>query len=256
MSRRVQHLRMLQLMPTVESKRTPRDAVTHAFAALKSRDYRALAELCDPISLRAFKAEMVEEYCGQYDAAAEDASRAGPAIELTDEQYEEWGKYLDPVRRLKTEFPDLSTVEELSAMAPVDVFASWLTAQSYDRFLDEHSSKKPWESGDSDWRGESSERRHNAWPDYQIIGCVYDSSDIAHVLYRNRLSAAEAAVGYNDWLLHAPVEYREFMTAMHHRGDPIRVTCRRQSDGSWRLIAKRPFMLFGSLQIIELRSDD
>jgi hypothetical protein len=245
------------LMPTLEFTTTPGHLVTSAFMALKSKDYRALARLCDPISLRSFKAEIVEEFCGEcYDDGAEETDSVIPTLELTDEQYVEWGQYLDPLRRLKVEFPDVSTIEELSAMEPVDVFASWLEGQSYDRFLENHSSREPWEGDDSSWRPDSLQRRRDSGADYHIIGCVYDAPDIAHVLYRSRLSAAEVSDAYYDWLANAPSPHREFMTAMHHRGEPIMVTCRRQPDQSWLLVAKRHFMLFGSLEIIELHSDE
>jgi hypothetical protein len=243
-------------MPALELLRTPEHTVTCAFAALKSKDYRALAELCDLLSLRSFKAEVIESFPCWGDEAGDSWARSTPVIELTDEQYEEWGKYLDPLRQLNAGFPDLSTVEELVAMEPVDVFASWLTAKSYDRYLAEDSSAEPWERSDSEWRGDSPRDQRGQWPDYQIIGCVYDPPDIAHVLYRNRLSAAEASKGYDSWLSNTAPEHREFMTAMHHRGEPILITCRRQTDGSWRLVAKRHFMLFGSLEIIELHSDE
>ena len=237
-------------MHTLESVKTARHVVTSAFAALKARDYLALAELCDPISLLSFKTEMVEEFCGKYRADDNDeTSSTLRTIELTEEQYSEFCQCFDPVRLLKAEFPDLSTVEELSALEPVNLFATWLKGKSYDRFLDDLVSKEP-------WRQDSLKKCPDSWPDYQIIGCVYDSPDIAYVLYRNRLSAADAAEGYNDWLASAPAAHREFMTAMHHRGDPILVTCRRQSDASWRLVAKRHFMLFGSLEVIELHHDE
>jgi hypothetical protein len=241
-------------MPTISHTRTPRDAVTSAFAALKSKNYIALAELCDPISLRAFKAEMVDEYCERYRPASPGEATL-PPIELTAEQYAEWREVFDPLKAVRSEFPDLSSPEDLRGMTPVELFSRWLSAQSFDCFLDEDDDREPWQADDASWSAEGSPARDgNDAPEYEIIGCVFGDPDIAHVLYRNRFSAAD--IYGPDWISDSRVEYREFMDATHHRGDPTLISCRRQSDGSWRLIAKRTFMLFGSLQIIDVYGDD
>ena len=95
------------------------------------------------------------------------------------------------------------------------------------------------------------------WPRYEIVGCVFDSPDIAHVVYRPQASAQDViGASYDDWLARAPSEYREYMIAMKHRGIPMLISCRRQKDGSWRLVGNRQFSFFSSLQIAEIRRDD
>jgi hypothetical protein len=47
--------------------RTPEKVVDAAFEALNLEDWARLADLCDPVSLRAFKREMLEDFCGSGD---------------------------------------------------------------------------------------------------------------------------------------------------------------------------------------------
>ena len=237
---------------------SPRTVVTAAFEALTLNDYRALAALCDPLSLLSFKTEMLEEFGDDVGVSYPDASTSTmEPIELTDAEYAEYCELFDPVRRMQSEFPKLSSLAEFRELDPVDAFASWIEARTPERYLEGSSPRKPWEVS-SQWKPDvRSSTRRRGWPRYVIIGCLFDSADIAHVLYRNELSPAEVfPEAYASSLATAPAACRDFMVAMHHRGDPILITCRRQDDGSWRLVAKRHFMLFGSLQVTEIRFDE
>lgn len=225
--------------------KNPRQLVQAAFDALRGHDYSRLASLCDPLSLQAFKQEMVDEYCPAFSVT--DDPHPYSRVELTDEEYARLIEFLDPVRRLQSEFPSLTTIGQLLSMDTVALFATWMYANSAERFQDEML-RKPWET--SDWALREQEENRNREPNYVIIGCVFDTPDIAHVLYHNELSALEALPeAYGEWLASASPVYREFMTAMHHRGLPILITCRRQPDASWRLVARKHFMLFGSFAV-------
>ncbi len=231
----------------------PRQLVLTAFDALKARDYNTLASMCDPLSLCSFKQEMVDEYSP--DVPAAEAEPAFAVVELNDEDYAELIEFLDPVRRLQSELPGLSTIEQLVSIDPVSLFATWMYAHSAEHFLDEKQ-RKPWESG-SDWapHDEKEDRKHEL--SYVIIGCAFDTPDIAHVLYRNEFSALEAyPEGYGEWFASASPAFRDFMAAMHHRGVPSVITCRRQSDGSWRLVASNHFMRFGLVGVTLAAGED
>jgi hypothetical protein len=187
---------------------------------------------------------MLEEFDYESFDANTMEPRAAP-IELTDEQYAEYCKYLDPVRLFQNEFPLLSTVEDLKKLEPVTAFSVWMQGKSRHHPGECDADAEPWKA------------THNeiSWPEYEIVGCVFGTPGVSYVLYRNRSSPATYD-GYQSWFASTRKEHREFMEAMGHRGDPSIVTCRRQLDGSWRLIANRGFLVFGGLTITEFRADD
>lgn len=81
--------------------------------------------------------------------------------------------------------------------------------------------------------------------------------DIAHVVYRPEVSPPERYADlYESWFAKWPTEYRDFVNALHHRGIPMIITCRKQDEGTWRIVASRRFMLFGSLQVVEFRREE
>ena len=232
---------------------TPRQLVSAAFNAMRARDYDELASMCDPLSLKSFRQEFLDEYCPIISDVVDHSPH--PEIELTDEQYIELMELLDPIKRLKEEFGPATTIDGLVAMEPVRLFAAWLYAHSAERFSGKRL-QRPWQS-ETDRTSEDFDQNGTTEPRHEIIGCVFDTPEIAHVVYRLRLSAIEAIPdAYRGWFDSAAPAYRDFMTAMHHRGDPSLVTCRRQGDGSWRLIAKKHFMGFGAISISAVSSDD
>ncbi len=222
---------------------TPRKLVAAAFELLQANDWKGLAAVCDPLSLRSFKAEMLEEFDDE--DFLTDKVDSGLAVELDDDQYADYCKYLSPVSMLRVEFPMLSSVAELRALDSFETFALWLEGKASGGRSEDDADTEAWIPN----------KEVRALPENEVIGCVFASPDIAHVLYRRKLPAT-AHDGYRSWLSKARAEHQEFMAAMYHHGDPSLITCRRQSDGTWRLVAKRHFMLFGALQVTELRADD
>ena len=88
-----------------------------------------------------------------------------------------------------------------------------------------------------------------------MLGSVTDAPDIAHVLYRPTATPAESyPEAYDKCLKEMSDEERRFVESMHHRGDPIVVTCRKQGDGSWKIVAKRNFFLLDSLDVVEVHN--
>jgi hypothetical protein len=236
---------------------TPRQVVAAAFDALRANDWKALASLCDPLSLDAFKIEMLEQFGDRFgEPDLEIDSTELEPIHLDDEMYAEYMKYLHPDSMMKVEFPMLSTMDELRSLEPVDAFACWLEGKA-------NFGKTPKADSDEAWiaelKAEFEDDSFNDgdWPRYEIVGCVFDSPEIAHVVYRPQASAQEViGARYDEWLSRAPVEYRDYMTAMKHRGIPMLISCRRQKDGSWRLVGNRQFSFFSSIQVTEFRRDD
>jgi hypothetical protein len=113
---------------------TPRQIVTAAFEALRANDWKGLAALCDPLSLDAFKIEMLEEFGDRFgEPDPEESTSTLEPVELDDEQFIEYMKYLHPDRMMKVEFPKLSTMDDLRQMEPVGAFASWLEGQAAPR---------------------------------------------------------------------------------------------------------------------------
>lgn len=218
----------------------PRKLVATAFELANARDYNALAALCDPLSLRSFKAEMLEEH--DYEAlAATPVDPDAPRIELTDEQYADYCKYVEPVRQFQLEFPRLEAIGDLRNLEPLEAFAVWMDGKAHHGLREEETRADAWKD-------------LTEHPEQEIIGCVFGTPDIAYVLHYNKTSAA-GYEPYQVWLSETCAEHQDFMEAMHHRGHPSIVTCRRQTDGTWRVIASRNFLFFGGFSVTEFRTD-
>src|SRR5690242_4883983 len=109
----------------------PVKVVDAAFQALNLEDWAGLADLCDPVSLRAFKREMLEEFCGssdrdesthEIDVVEEDDPEIRAAIEHDLAILREsW----DPAERVRREFASVDSVDELREMEPGKMFARW-----------------------------------------------------------------------------------------------------------------------------------
>ena len=100
---------------------------------------------------------MLEEFDYESFDANPMEPRAAP-IELTDEQYAEYCKYLDPVRLFQNEFPLLSTVEDLKKLEPVTAFSVWMQGKSRHHPGECDADAEPWKKRVADWRATS------CWP--------------------------------------------------------------------------------------------
>jgi hypothetical protein len=116
--------------------RTPEKVVDAAFEALNLEDWARLADLCDPVSLRAFKREMLEDFCGsgdrdestsEVDVVEEENPEIRAAIEHDIAILREW--WSSPANRVSNEFASVETVDELREMDPGKMFARWLQAR-------------------------------------------------------------------------------------------------------------------------------
>ncbi len=126
------------------------------------------------------------------------------------------------------------------------VFVRWLQARIF------KSKIEPWLQGSE----ESALRTVRSYK-YSVLGSVADGDELVHVIYRQIIDLAEwrPEIYDNAWKERS-YEERGFVEAMHQRGDPSVAMCRRQSDGSWKMVPKRTFWLFDSEDVVEVREND
>jgi len=235
----------------------PVKVVDAAFQALNLEDWAGLADLCDPVSLRAFKREILEEFCGSSDR--DESTREVDVVEEDDPEIraaiehdlailrESW----DPAERVRREFASVDSVDELREMEPGKMFARWLQGQKLER-QGEHD-----DDAGEDWKRHSRDfdKTTRAYH-YKTLGAVLDGDKIAYVVYRNSRVPNDVYPGVMDeWESTRPEDEVELAHDTRYLRYPMVVTCRKQNDGSWRLIASPHFSLVGRPQVIEVRND-
>jgi hypothetical protein len=235
--------------------RTPLEVVNAAFAALNVEDWAGFASFCDPVSLRAFKREILEEF-GEYREPSsvaecddlleeEEDPDLRAAIEHDLAVMDEW---FNPVHRVIVEFDSVETVEELREIDPGRAFARWLQARSRNPYRPNVP-----EEGEEWRRGKETSRKSTRGYSYLAVGSVLDSPDIAYVVYRNAHSPNDVYPGVMDsWEQSVPADEAELARLTHYLQNPQVLTCRKQTDGSWRLLAGRRLSLVGTLQVVEV----
>jgi hypothetical protein len=165
--------------------------------------------------------------------------------EVAEFQIQQHRKHSNLLVRLREEIPHVGSVEELRRLSPKVLFAVWLQGQSPRTEVD-----KLVELGQV-----SRARADKALPsiiaswDYTLVGALMDGDRIAHVIYRSEL-AHVAWSSYESELQRLGVPNVEVETERDTfgRAKPGVITCRRGSDGAWRLLADsdlfrcRPFL--------------
>ncbi|MEO8192857.1 MAG: hypothetical protein ABI681_03330 [Gemmatimonadales bacterium] len=242
---------------------TPSEVLNAAFDALNCEDWHAFGELYDPVSLRAFKRQILEDLSEEkhYDISVDDLLESDPDMprEVAEYQVAELNRCTSTESRLERELLTVESLDELREMEPAKVFCQWVKARSPHRRLEkETASGEPWEAAASwDPDLESQSRKATRAYRYRVIGFVPDGPQMAHVLYRSEQTAEKLfPEEYPEWLQRRPEDEQQLARLVDLRADPAIATCRRQSDGSWRLVARNNFMVIGSLQIVELRMRD
>lgn len=235
--------------------KNPADVLDAAFAALNLDDWAGFTELCDPVSLRAFKRETLDHYAYDVDdlhVEAEDLLDTEPEMprEAAEYQAARMNEVTSKAHRLKREFLVVESVDELREMDESRMFVLWLQACSpYRRAALEAETEEPWES-DAAWDppvddGKKGTRAFR----YSVIGCIADGGEIAHVLYRSDYTVEKIfPEEYAALMSGKPADEQELARQLHHRSHPRFATCRKQTDGTWRLVVDRNLMLVSSLQ--------
>jgi len=226
--------------------KTPEDVVSAAFAAINLEDWHCLSALCDPLSLALFKKQTIDslvelEDC--HDLAADD-----PSFDAMEKiRYES-----DPTYFLRYELAGVSSIDEVREMDPGRVFVRWLQARSPASWRETPEADSTHEK--TRYAPGCGERTIRSYR-YAILGSVADGPDIAYVLFRPAETVCDIYPdAYKECLERWSEEERRFMAAVHNRGDPCVVICRK-SGGSWQIIAKRNFFLMDSIDVVEVRGD-
>ena len=218
-----------------------------ALNALNAEDWTAAAQLCDPVSLRAFKRHLLEQFAPdkpRRELTIEDLMRDTPDKPRQVAEYElaQHRRRADPRRRLEDELAGVSSVDDLQQLDPMEAFARWLEGRSVRRQVARLAAEA---------------RIPQAVPAaleppfqqaYVALGVVLDGARLAHVLYRHNfgwVESPEMAI----WLAKRPADEQELAHEIRGHLYPSVVTCRRQSDETWRLIADRRFFNVGSIHV-------
>ncbi|MEO8578004.1 MAG: hypothetical protein ABI556_14945 [Gemmatimonadales bacterium] len=205
------------------------DVVTAAFAAINAEDWHELAMLCDPASLSIFKRETLD-LLSEYD----------DGFELEND----FGDVPDLAEMLRFEMANVSSIEEAKAMDPGRVFARWIQAHSISYFSGKDDQEVACARRDGD------RPRIVRSYKYAVLGSVADAPDIVDVIYRSTDPLSELySIAYEKRLGKLSEDERRIVELIHHR-DPLVVTCRKQRDGSWKIIAKRDFILIDSVEFV------
>jgi hypothetical protein len=90
---------------------------------------------------------------------------------------------------------------------------------------------------------------------YVAIGVVVDGERMAHVLYRNNIDPQQPSTGEPSTgapahrLVDRPADEQAFALDLQ-RSHPYVATCRRQVDGTWRLVVERDFLQMSATRLI------
>jgi hypothetical protein len=216
-----------------------------AVQGIEQERWRDVAELCDPVSLRAFK----QSFLSQFDTAGlitwtiEELLRFSPGMPRAVAEYQlaQIERQTDPAVRFSRDFPLLKDIAELRDLDPADVFARWLEGKSprgqiLAAVRDGSISEAVAAAHGSDL---------GRLPPYEAIGAIKDGDDVAYVIWRfGKLETGEVP---EEAMEELSAEEQEF--ANIDEPHPSIALCRRQPDASWKLIAEQNFLHMGSISI-------
>jgi hypothetical protein len=224
----------------------PVEVISDSIAALNKEDWQAFTDLCDPVSVRRFKRQLVEQFTevGPRNSwTAEDFLSAFPDMPRSVAEYRaaEVERQRHPEERLKLEIRNVDSVEELKSLEPSEVLIRWLQTRSPHEFWAEVA--ESWkEKGENSWGcGESLSR-------YTILGSVRDGPEISHVVFRHDWADSVTIDQPEDWDTTIPSDERALSRLLEERS-PHAVTCRKQGDGSWRIVADRNLFFLEMLSV-------
>ena len=223
------------------------EALFHAaLAALAREDWAQLAEMCDPASLSLFRSAAIRYYLEpkprsivtveQYLEHAPDMPREVAEYHVRQIQAE-----LDRSKSLERDYPTVGSIDELRQMSAVALYASWLEGKSFRRQLQRAAKQHslPDSAVDEALRSAGAEERAT------LLGVVPDGERVAHVLYRMEVTSAPE-ISEGDTAEH------EFQKDMAGRQFVHVLTCRRGTEGGWRLIADHSLLGHGA-KVVSLR---
>lgn len=216
--------------------RNPEDLLAAVFSALNTEDWHTLTTLCDPLGLAIFKRHTLRLL-----------SRYAEDCDTGDEFSDDFGdEEVDLVDILRFELAGVESFREIEDMDAGRVFVRWLQARLFRNEIE------PWREG-----GEGSALRTVRSYKYSVLGSVADGDELVHVIYRQTMDLSDwhPEIYDNAWKERSNEE-RGFVEAMHQRGDPSVAVCRRQCDGSWKMVPKRTFWVFDSEDVVGVGGND
>lgn len=238
----------------------PSQVIVDAVAAIDREDWNAFINLCDPVSLRRFKNELVwqfsdDGYSPDYsDCSLDEFLRDVPEMTREDAEFysADMHRRLSPAARLNLELSTVSSVEELKGLEPREVLIRWLKSRMPRK--GNEFSIKGWEppqgleaeEGDRLSLEELDDFVFKA--EYVVLGSVRDGPEFAHVVcrhadrhYRDEEESEDNAKPRDEAELDRAIENRTLM---------LTALCRRQPDETWRLIAERNLFFLPTMSIV------
>ncbi len=219
-----------------------------AVTALEQERWGDVAELCDPLSLRAFKQSFLSQFDGalQFSWTLEELIRFSPDMprQVAEYQLTQIQRQSDPAVRFARDFPFVRNIDELRDLEPAEVFARWLEGKSprgqiLAAVRDGSISEAVAAAHGSDL---------GRFPPYEPVGAISDGDDVAYIIYRfGKIESPELPDEAREWMAELSPEEREF--AELELPHPSIATCRRQSDKTWKLIADHDFLHISSISI-------
>ena len=234
----------------------PVQIVTDAIAALSRRDWDVFIPLFDPVSVRAFKRDLewqFRELMPGDDLTLEDFIAEMPDVPREVAEYNFAAierSRLEPDARLKLEIPAIASVDELKSLDASEVLRRWLQSRMLDP--DEGYASRTFEPAPGMEVVEIRKTSDGVRLRYTVLGSVRDSGDFAHVVCRDHWETDQADDEEDSDTYTIPADERELSAQLRLRSHLHTVTCRKQADGSWRIIAGRelffmPYMSSGTL---------
>jgi hypothetical protein len=232
----------------------PLELFRAAVEAINAEDWPAAVALVDPVSVRAFHRQLIEQFTPSEPRpmpTVDDLLRHSPEMPraVAEHQVAEMRRRRDPAELLAREFTKVRSVDELRALAPEEALAQWLEVRSLGGQIARMvaAGRAPAQALDAFRAGLLP--RYN----YVALGVVLDGDDFADIVYRNDANPTHEPKGeVADWLAQRPDDERQLARAMWTRGHPRIATARRQPDGTWRLLVEHDFLGVGKTHIAQI----
>jgi hypothetical protein len=226
---------------------TPTSVFVATWEAVRYENWDAVLPLMDPDSLALFKLNWEERlsFDNEDRVTVEMLMRYSPDMprEAAEYQVRQRQKYSDVQRMLGDDLPGIDTLQQLRNASPQDVFVAWLKGRAPD-----HQLKRLIEFGDVP--------AHAAVygadfpkPSLHVVGELQAGEEFCYIAFRTIYTPPET-----DEQVAAPIrtELTPEQLRLHQftsQGPPHLSLCRKQPDGSWRVVADDNFVGYGNLAI-------
>jgi hypothetical protein len=229
-----------------------------AVAAVNAEDWSAAAALCDPVSLRAFHRQLVAQFAPpepRWELTVDELLRHAPEMPRAVAEYQvaEHRRHIEPTERLRQELPGVPDLAALAALSAKQAFAAWLDGRSVSRQVERLAATRRITRQTAELLAAGPTEHYP----YVPLGVVPDGERVVHVLFRRTFDAGPPGSGDADnWLAGLPADEQELARELWGREHPQVATCRRQPDGTWRLVADYDFLRISSQYVSDVREGE